>query len=366
MKLAIVHEVLVLQGGAERTLEVVHRLYPDAPIYTLLFDQARLKMDVRGWDIRPSSLQHHILHRQWRYLRPQMPTAIEQFDLRQYDVVLSSSSAFAHGVLTGPETLHISYYHAAMRFAWDYATQYLEEHNLERGLLSWYVRRVVHKLRQWDVAASTRPDVVVANSTVTKARLEHYYRRPVLEVIPPPVEVGAFRADQPRQEYFLVLSRLSPYKRVDLAVAACSRLKLPLIVVGEGPDESRLKQLAGPTVEFRGYVSEADKRLLLERAKGLIFPTNDDFGIVPVEAMAAGAPVIAYQAGGALETVKDGETGVFFREQTNQSVERALKKFNSAQFSAGALHKQAEQWDSSVFEQRLCHLIEECYAKHVG
>ncbi len=365
MKLAIVHEVLTEFGGAERTLEAIHAIWPEAPVYTLMYTPETLKRNVDGWDIRPSPLQRNLFKHQWRLLRPEMPTAIESFDLAEYDVVLSSSSAFAHGVLTRPETLHLCYYHAPMRFAWDYKDQYLVEHNATTGPKSWLLRRIIHKLRSWDQLASTRPDIAIANSVVTAARLKKYYRRNKATIIHPPVEIDRFKLAEKAGEHYLVISRLSPYKQVEMAVAACTQMKRKLVVIGEGADRVRLERLAGPSVQFVGKLPDAAVADYLSRAKAVIFPTADDFGIVPVEAMAAGRPVIAYGQGGALETVVSGKTGVFFAEQTVDSLAAAIKQFEdtSVTFKPAAIRQHAEQWGTAVFQTKLKQFVETEYAK---
>ena len=365
MKLAIVHEILAEYGGAERTLEAVHRVWPEAPVFTLLYNQAAFGDKFKGWDIRTSPLQNSLLESRWRVLRPVMPVAIESLDLREFDVVLSFSSAFAHGVLTRPDQLHINYYHAPMRFAWDYNQEYLDEHHLRHGLMGTYIRNIIHKLRVWDMAAAERPDIILANSQTTAKRIEHYYRRSVDKIINPPVELSELKPAKERGDYFLVLSRLSPYKRVDLAIEACKILGQKLIVVGDGSERARLEQLGGNKTEFKGFVSEAEKRGLLMGARALIFPVSDDFGIVPVEAMSCGVPVIAYKEGGVLETVAEGKSGLFFAKPTANTLAKTLNSFmlDESKFHSAQIARHAKQWSADKFEKKLKELVESEYAQ---
>lgn len=355
MKIALVHEILAEYGGAERTLEAAHRVWPEAPVFTLLYNQEAFGDRFKGWDIRTSPLQRSLLTNKWRWLRPIMPVAIEQLSLQEFDVVLSFSSAFAHGVLTRPDQLHINYYHAPMRFAWDYSQEYIDEHNLRSGLMGAYIRNVIHKLRVWDVVAAKRPDIILANSQTTANRIEHYYRRQVDKVINPPVDLCPEKPAEQRGDYFLVISRLSPYKRVDLAVLACKTLGQKLIVVGDGAERPHLESLAGEKTKFKGFVSNEEKLALLKGARALIFPVSDDFGIVPVEAMSAGVPVIAYKKGGALETVEEGKSGMFFTDTSANALAKTLNEFmlKEASFHPAAIAHHAAQWGSDKFEKKL-------------
>lgn len=310
MRVAIVHDYLAQAGGAERVVEAMHRIWPEAPIYTSVYDPEATLSSFRGMDVRTSFLQRWARHSRIHKLAlPFYPAAFESFDLSGYDLVVSSTSGFAKGVITGPETCHICYCHTPARFAWRYH-EYVAQGGYGRA-----TRRVlpllVHCLRAWDYASAQRVDYFVTNSYNTARRVHKFYGR-AAGVVHAPVEAGRFRVeDTPPRGYFLTVSRLVGYKRVDLAVEACSRLRLPLKVVGVGPDAARLRALAGPSVEFLGRLEDAQVAKLLAHCRALLFPGEEDFGITPLEAMASGRPVIAYRAGGALETVVEGKTGVF-------------------------------------------------------
>lgn len=363
MKLAIFHEILTEYGGAERTLEAVHELYSGSPIFTLLYDQRALPSSWKDWQIYSSSLERHPLRGRWRLLRPFMPSVVEQFDLTPYDVVLSFSSAFGHGILTTPKTLHINYYHAPMRFAWDYAFPYAEEHHLNHGLTGLLARSSIHRLRMWDLAASLRPELTIANSNITAQRIKHYYRRPVDLVLNPPVETSRFYPNQSHADYFLVVSRLSAYKHVALAVQACNDLKLPLVIVGDGPERKRLANQAGSTVELVGFKPDDVVAEYIENCRAVLFLSDDDFGIVPVEAMSAGKPVIAFNRSGARETIIPGKTGLLFTEQTVDSLKATLTEFleQDKSFDSLSIHQHASKWDKTIFQQKLGQFVDRSY-----
>ncbi|HUC86697.1 MAG TPA: glycosyltransferase, partial [Candidatus Saccharimonadales bacterium] len=306
MKVAIVHDWLNTKfGGAENVLVELAELFPEAPIYTILYDPATAGAAIAPGRIHPSRLQHlpAFLRQRPRYLLPFIPRSIERFDLSGYDVVISSSSAWVKGVITGPQTLNICYCYSPMRFAWDYWPRYVQEQQV--GPLR---RAAIHvltsRLRVWDYFSAARVDRWVAISHHVASRIHKYYRQPMkaISVIYPGADIAAFKP-QPteKEDYFLVLSSLAPYKKIDLAIAACNRLGKRLIVAGDGADRGRLERLAGDTIEFTGRVSDSRRAELLARATAFIFPGEEDFGIAPVEAMASGTPVIAYNRGGLTE-----------------------------------------------------------------
>jgi hypothetical protein len=280
-----------------------------------------------------------------------MPLAFEQFDLRGYDLVLSNSHAFAKGVLTPPETLHICYCYTPMRYAWHAYAEYLQAEETQ-GLRRLLFPLLMHRLRQWDFQAAQRPDVMVAISKQVQRRIRKYYRRDA-EVIYPPLEWSRFEGvsilPPSEREFYLVVSRLVRYKRVDLAVEACSRAGLPLKVVGTGPERKRLERKAGPSVEFLGWQPDAVVTDLYRRARALLFPGEDDFGLVPLEAMACGTPVVAYAQGGALETVVEGETGLLFREPTVEALLDALERAQHQAWDPDRLRAQARRFAPEVF-----------------
>ena len=362
LRVAIVHDHLAQTGGAERVVAAMHEIWPDAPIYTAVYDAAATHPVFREADIRTSFLQRWARNtRVFRLAMPLYPFAFEQFDLRGYDVVLSTSAGFAHGVVTQPETCHVSYCHTPARFAWRYHDFVSQGGRPARSRL---LPGLMHYLRLWDQAAAQRVDHFVANSNNVARRIRKFYRRPS-DVLHPPVETHRFAvAPSPRGDYFLVVSRFVGYKRIDLAVEACSRLGLPLKIVGAGPDEARLRALAGPTVEFLGRLPDAEVTDLYAHCRAFLFPGEEDFGIAPLEAMASGRPVIAYGAGGALETVVPGTTGLYFPDPTPESLIDALNRFDPVVFDPHAIAAHAGQFDVRVFQSRLRRLVEDCHARH--
>jgi glycosyltransferase involved in cell wall biosynthesis len=358
MKVALVHDYLNQMGGAERVVIALHEIFPDAPIYTSIYDPARVDPAFQKMDIRTSFMQKLPLvtkHHQ-PYL-PLYPFAMEQLDLRGYDLVLSSSSAFGKGVITRPETLHICYCHTPMRWCWNY------EEYVERERLGKVARTIlpflITKLRTWDQISAMRVDHFVANSPIVAERIRKYYRCEAM-YIPPPVEASRFPFDPTieAENYFLILSRLVPYKRIDLAIEACNQLQLPLVIIGGGRDLERLKRMAGPTIRFLGKLSDKEVIHYYTHCRAFIFPGEEDFGITPLEAQACGRPVIAYGAGGALATIIDGITGIFFHEQTVKSLMTALASFNEHMFNPLVIHNHALEFDISRFQHRILQFIE--------
>jgi glycosyltransferase involved in cell wall biosynthesis len=358
MRVAIVHDYLNQMGGAERVVMAFHEIFPAAPIYTSIYDPRRVDPAFQKMDIRTSFMQKLPLvtkHHQ-PYL-PFYPFAMETLDLRGYDLVLSSSSAFGKGVITRPETLHICYCHTPMRWCWNYE-EYVEREQLGRIARS-ILPLLITGLRVWDQTSAMRVDHFIANSPVVAERIQKYYRRDAV-VIPPPVEASRFPFDPAIQldEYFLVVSRLIPYKRIDLAIEACNRLRLPLVIIGSGRDEQRLKQLAGPTIRFLGRLSDQEVIHYYTHCRALLFPGEEDFGITPLEAQAAGRPVIAYGAGGALASIVDGTTGVFFRERSVESLAEALAAFDERSFDPHVIRNHALEFDKPRFHRRILQFIE--------
>jgi len=342
MKVAIVHDWCIVYGGAERVLEHIIDCYPEADIFTLIdFVPEDQRGFLRGKVPKTSFLQNiPFVKRIYRKLLLLMPFAIEQFDLGDYDLVISSSYCVAKGVLTGPNQVHICYCHSPMRYAWDHYHEYLREGNLERGLLSWLARQQLHKIRTWDVRSSNTVDYFIANSQFVQARIRKFYRRESTVVFPP-VETSLFKLREEKEDFYVAAGRFVPFKRLDLAVEAFSQMPdKRLIMIGDGPEMAKLRSKAGSNIEFIGFQSPQVVNDYLSRAKAFIFPSEEDFGIVPVEAQASGTPVIAYASGGALETVigldtpqacMTAPTGVFFEEQTVESLKAAVKRFEAGQ-----------------------------------
>ena len=358
MKVALVHDYLNQMGGAERVVLALHELFPDAPLYTSIYDPGRVDPAFRSLDIRTTFMQKlPLVKKHHQPFLPLYPYAMERLDLRGYDLVLSSSSAFGKGVVTRPGTMHICYCHTPMRWCWNYDEYVEREHlgRLARAVLPFFITN----LRVWDQATSMRVDHFIANSPVVAERIQKYYRREAV-VIPPPIEAGRFHFDPAGQpeDYFLVVSRLLPYKRIDLAIEACNQLGLPLLISGSGRDEQRLRKLAGPTIRFLGRLSDDEVLDYYARCRALILPGEEDFGITPLEAQASGRPVIAYGAGGALTSVVDGVTGVFFREQTVASLADTLATFDESRFDRQAIRNHALEFDKPRFHRRILQFIE--------
>ncbi len=356
MKVAISHEWLTTLGGSERVVEAFLEVYPGAPVYTSFLSSRNLPDSVMSWDVRTSFVQKlPFLHQVAQRYIPLFPLAFESFDLSDYDLVLSSSSACAKGVLTGPGTLHVCYCHTPLRYAW-------EPHLDARLRFANPVARagsnlVLHYLRLWDRLAADRVDHFIANSRNIAAKIAKYYRREAT-VINPPVNVERFPPRGKKGSYFLVLSRLVAYKRVDLAVKAFSRLGLPLKVVGDGPERKRLERMAAANVQFSGYAYDEEVPELIDDCVALVFPGEEDFGIVPVEAMAAGKPVIGLGRGGLLETVIDGRTGVLFPEPTVASLIEGMSRFAPGDFDPGKLSRHAASFSKERFKREISDFVE--------
>lgn len=358
MKVALVHDYLNQMGGAERVVLALHELFPDAPLYTSIYDPQRVDPAFQKMDIRTSFMQKFpFVMKHHQPFLPFYPFAMENLDLRGYDLVLSSSSAFGKGVIVRPETLHICYCHTPMRWCWSYK-EYVEREQMGRVarnmlpfLITW--------LRVWDQTTAMRVDHFIANSPVVADRIQKYYRRESI-VIPPPVEADRFLFDPATLpgDYFLALSRFAPYKRLDLAIQACNKLSLPLVVIGGGRDEKRLKAMAGPTIRFLGRLPDAEVLQYIAHCRAFLFPGEEDFGITPLEAQASGRPVIAYGAGGALASVVDGITGTFFYEQTVESLTAVLASFDERRYNSRAIRDHALDFDKPRFQRRILQFVE--------
>ncbi|HWA64609.1 MAG TPA: glycosyltransferase [Candidatus Paceibacterota bacterium] len=356
MKIAFVHEYLIQFGGAERMLAALSEAFPNAPIYTLMYDERATRGIFKNRQIVTSFLQKFPFAKTQHRLYPLlMPLAVEQFDFSDYDVVLSLSASFAKGVITKPGTRHICYCLTPPRFLWDNSQRFVEDFGFP-----WIIRRLglplISYLRLWDVQAADRPDVFWSISDFVSARIRKYYGRPA-QVIYPPVSAGSFRVSDAPSDYFLMVGRLVSYKKFDLAIEAFNILGLPLKIAGTGPEFGRLRRLAGPNVEFLGAVSEQRLAELYSRCRALVFPQEEDFGIVPLEAMASGRPVIAYRAGGALETVAEGKTGVFFDDQTVESLAAAVRTFRPEAYDPQICRAQAEKFDTAVFKKKVIEAL---------
>ena len=358
MKVALAHDYLNQMGGAERVVLALHEMFPDAPLYTSIYDPQRVDAAFQSIDIRTSFMQKFpLVKKHHQPFLPFYPFAIEQLDLRGYDLVLSSSSAFAKGIITRPETMHICYCHTPMRWCWNYDEYVEREHlgKISRAILPF----LISGLRVWDQTSSMRVDHFIANSPVVADRIRKYYRRNAV-VIPPPVEVSHFTFDPTirPEDFFLIVSRLMPYKRIDLAIEACNQLQLPLVIIGSGRDENRLKHLAGPTIRFMGRLSDQEVLYYYAHCRALILPGEEDFGITPLEAQASGRPVIAYAAGGSLASIIDNVTGTFFYKQTVESLVEVLASFDEHAYDPHTIYNHALEFDQPRFKRRIQQFIE--------
>ncbi len=367
MRVALIHDYLIHQGGSENCVEALLEIFPQAPVYTSYFSAQTMPERWQRHDIRTSFLQKLPLgtknyQSRLQYVLPLMPMAYESLDLREFDLVLSSSHAFAKGVLTRADTLHLSYIHTPTRYLWDLYQEYIWDY---RG--GWFKQALMplalHYLRMWDFQAAQRPDTLIANSQHVARRIQSYYRRPAL-VIHPPVDVDYFRpVAHPQADYYLIASRWVPYKRGDLAIAACRQLGVRLVVVGDGPELKKLKQMAGPTIEFLPHQPRAKLRDLMANCKALIFPGEEDFGIMPVEAQACGRPVVAYGRGGALETVVPGITGLHFAHQTVESLIKALKASEQVEWDPAIIRAHSKQFARTEYQSAMKALIQEQWTR---
>jgi glycosyltransferase involved in cell wall biosynthesis len=364
-RIAVVHEWLLDFAGSERVLREILDLLPQADLFALLdLPDEELKNAIPRRAKATSFLQSLPRPRRWlRYYVPLMPLAIEQFDLSGYDIVVSSSHAVAKGVITGPRQLHLSYVHTPMRYAWDLQHEYLRAAGLDRGLRGWAARLALHRLRKWDVRTANGVDVFLANSAHVARRIRKAYRREA-EVLYPPVDVSGFPLRQQKEDFYLTVSRLEPYKRVDLLLEAFGRRPdRRLVVIGDGPQMRHLRSMAAPNVELLGRLPTPEVREHMQRARAFLFAGIEDFGIVMAEAQACGTPVIAFGNGGAAEIVR-GEsaphpTGILFGEQTADAVLEAIGRFEQdpARFAPGSCRENAMRFDRSRFRSRFEELL---------
>jgi len=355
-KVALIHDFLNQAGGAERVVAALHRLFPTAPIYTTIVDWNVLWPSLRDADIRASWMQWLPgLKRHFKKYVLLYPFAIESVDLREYDLVISSSSAFAKGAVVRPDALHVCYCHTPMRFAWDF-NAYVDREHLGRTVRI-ALGPVIRFLRRWDLRTKDRPMVYVANSTVVRERIRRLYGRPS-ELVYPPVELPTPAATTTLGDYHLVVSRLNGYKRIDLAIDAFNALGWPLVVIGDGPQRHALEARAGPRIHFLGRVPDATVAEYYACCRGLVVPGAEDFGIAPLEANLAGRPVIAYRDGGALDTVVDGHTGIFFEVQTPAALADAVRRCEAVQWNPAELRHHAERFSEAVFRDRMLAVID--------
>ena len=388
-RIALVHDYLTCFGGAERVLMSLCKLYPEAPIYTLLYDEKKMKKYFPSAKIQPSFLNKlpKFFKKRKKYLLPLLPTAAETFNLRDYDIVISSCSSFVKGIITKPKTIHICYCHAPTRFLWDWRFNYLEENKIGK-LKKLFIIPLLHYLRIWDRSAAERVDYFIANSQNTADRIRKFYGRESKVIYPPAVICHSREGGNPDKisshtnfnndiqkrsksrsgfcvkhgmtnNYFLIVSRLSPYKKIDLAVQAFNKLELPLVIIGEGSDKRRLEKMADKNIKFLGFQPEEKLFGYYQNCQALIFPGEDDFGITIVEAMAAGKPVLAYRGGGALEIIKEGETGEFFDHPIPELLAYGVKRLrkNMENYDVEKIRLQAEKFSEERFKKEIKELF---------
>jgi glycosyltransferase involved in cell wall biosynthesis len=377
LKVALVHDLLNQYGGAERVLEVLAEMFPEAPIYTLLYDKKKMHGRFSGREIHTSYLQKFpsFLRRHPKWLLPLFPTAPETFDLREFDLVISSSGAWAKGIVTRLDTLHIAYIHSPMRFIWDYNEKYLKEDR--HGKLGFFIRPFLSYLRLWDKLSADRPDYLIANSNYTQARIAKYYRRESTVIYPPVGKTQITRYNRQTNsklqvknlkenaKYFLIVSRLSPYKKIDRAIEAFNKLELPLVVVGTGKQEKELKMMAKDNVKFLGWVPDEKMSEIYESARAFIFPSVDDFGIAPAEAQMRGIPVIAVRQGGAKEIAEEGKTGEFFDSATPEVIADAVRRFveKEENYDREYIKQSSEKFSKERFKKEMKEYINDAISK---
>ncbi len=354
MKVAIVHYWLVGMRGGEKVLECLCELYPDADIFTLVADRDRLSPTIRKHKITTSFLQKIGGRRFYQKMLPLMPQALESFDLSDYDLILSSEAGPAKGIIPPPDSVHICYCHSPMRYIWDLYPQYYRK----SGWLARLAMRLTSSwLRAWDVTTSARVDHFIANSAFVARRIEKFYRREAT-VIHPPVDVSRFELSGKPEDYYLCAGQITPYKRIDIAIEACNRLNKHLVVIGSGATKA-MKRQAGSTITFLDKIDDETMARYFRNCRALLFPGVEDFGIVPLEVMASGRPVLAYRRGGAVETVTEGRTGLFFDAQTAESLMEAITRFEARLdgFNAADIRRHAQGWNREIFKSKLQEFI---------
>ncbi len=359
MKVALIHDHLAQDGGAEQVLKVLAGMFPDAPIYTLLCEPRMTDKYFRGRRVETSIIQRlpgGVSHYKW-YM-PFMPMAVEFFDLSDFDLVISDASAFAKGVITAPQTLHICYCHTPTRYLWSDTHQYINELKYNKYFKK-IISLVLNYVRIWDRQAADRVDKFIANSRAVQKRIKKYYRRDSI-VIYPPVETDKFFVSRRQDDYFLIGGRLAPYKRVDIVIEAFKKMGRKLKIFGDGVDRQRLQKIAGQdeNIEFLGRVDDKTKAELYSHCQAFLNPQEEDFGITMVEAMAAGRPILAFNRGGALEIVQAGKSGEFFSEQTPAAIIRAVENFDAGKYNPEEIRAQARQFDASRFKESVKEYIE--------
>jgi glycosyltransferase involved in cell wall biosynthesis len=355
-KIALAHDHLFQIGGAENVLVVLSSMHKGAPIFTLINNPKISRAILDQSNIKTSRLQNIPgISKLFRYFLLSMPKTWEKTDLSDFDIIISSSSAFVKGLTKGDKTKHICYCHAPTRYLWDDKEEYIG--NLPEGkILKMFLPKLLNKLQAWDYDKAQQVNYFIANSKFIADKINKHYHRQA-DVIYPPVKINDFQISSDIEDYFLIVSRLRPYKKVDLAIRAFNNLKLPLKIIGSGSEINKLKKIAKSNIEFLGELSDQERNKYLSRCRAFIYPQIEDFGITALEAMASGRPVIALAKGGALETVVDGVTGSFFDDQTWESLAHRILRFNDQQFDPQIIRQHAKQFDEEVFKQKIFNFI---------
>jgi glycosyltransferase involved in cell wall biosynthesis len=354
-RIALVHDYFIQMGGAERVAEAMHDSFPFAPMYTTVALPRSLPGRLRAADIRTSPLQRlPAMDRKFRHYFMLYPWAVEHFDLSPYDLIFSSSSGYAKGVHRRRNAIHVCYCHTPMRWVWRY-DDYVARERFGKGIRA-LLPLALWGLRKWDLRAAQQPNYYIANSKLVAQRIRQIYGREA-HVIPPPIDVNRFHMSNDIEDYYLVLSRLMPYKRIDLAIEASKRMNRRLIIIGDGPDRARLEKLADDRIEFLGRQPDQIVNYYAARCRALLFPGEEDFGMAPLEANAAGRPVIAYRGGGAVETIEEGKTGMFFDQPDSRALSTAIERFESMVWSQILLRRHAEKFDRNVFAFRVLQFL---------
>lgn len=357
MRIALIHDYLAQDGGAERVLKALHEIWPEAPIFVLFHDAKKIPyfneaVIKESWLSKMPFIRSHF---QW-YL-PWMPHATEQYNLKNFDVIISSTSAFAKGVIVYPHTLHISYCHTPARYLWSDTHDYTAELHYNR-LVKTVLPHIFHHLRLWDKMSADRVDHFIANSKTVEQRIHKYYRR-TSTVIYPPVDTHTFSPSETIENYFTAGGRLVPYKRLDIVIQVFNRLHIPLKIFGVGPELAKLQRLAKPHIEFLGRITDQEKAILLSKSQAFIHPQLEDAGVTPLESLASGRPVIAYGAGGAAETIIQGETGILFPKQTWESLLDSVIHFKPTTWNSEHIHETAQKFSTENFKHTVKQYVED-------
>lgn len=345
-------------------LECFAEIFPEAPIFTMVYDRDAMHGVFSNKNIKTSYLQKiPFARKKHRLFPPLMPSAIEQFDFSLYDIVLSDSSSFAKGIITGPQTLHICYMHTPMRYAWDDCQKYTEDFYFP-PLIKKFIPFAMNYIRVWDKVSSDRPDRIIANTKFIEKRIKKYYKRDSDIVINPPVNIAKFYIDKNPKKYFLSVGRLMAYKRYDILIEAFNKLNLPLKIIGRGPEMERLQKIAKPNIEFLGRVSEKELPKYYAECRAFIFPQEEDFGIVAIEAMASGRPLIAYRGGDIPEHLEEKKSGMFFEKQTADDIIEAVKKFKDSDYDPEYIRSSVMKFDREIFKARIKEYVENELERH--